>query len=124
MQARQTLSHQPQADAAVRALREAIVTKLAYALGTTPETATDREWYTAVALAARPRGFVGGLLGTLAFELALAVIPLALARRRGISLRALGFVRPASWWSAFGIWLALADPSWAPTLMSILMPCC
>lgn len=55
MQARQTLSHQPQADAAVRALREAIVTKLAYALGTTPETATDREWYTAVALAARDR---------------------------------------------------------------------
>ncbi|MFA7295865.1 MAG: CPBP family intramembrane glutamic endopeptidase [Dehalococcoidia bacterium] len=59
-----------------------------------------------VALVARPRGFVGGLLGTLAFEIALAVIPLALARRRGISLPALGFVMPKSWWSVLGIWIA------------------
>lgn len=60
----------------------------------------------AVALVARPRGFVGGVLGTLAFEVALALVPLALARRRGISLRALGFVASASWWSVLGIWLA------------------
>lgn len=55
MQARQNLSHRPQADSVVRDLRETIVTKLAYALGTTPDTATDLEWYTAIALATRDR---------------------------------------------------------------------
>ena len=55
MQSRQTIRQQSQADGMVRDLREAIVTKLAYALGTTPDMATDREWYAAVALTARDR---------------------------------------------------------------------
>jgi len=53
MPVRQNL--QPKTDHAVRELREALVAKLVYALGTTPEAATDREWYTAIALTARDR---------------------------------------------------------------------
>lgn len=53
-----------------------------------------------------PRGFATGVVTTLAFEIALALIVLVLARRRGISLSRLGFVAPSSWWSVVGLWFA------------------
>src|SRR3954447_9008995 len=39
----------------VRALRDAILGKLTYALGANPETAARQDWYTATALAVRDR---------------------------------------------------------------------
>ena len=54
----------------------------------------------------RPRGFAAGVIATIAVEVAVGLIVLALAWRRGISLRGLGFVAPPSWWPVVGLWFA------------------
>ncbi|HEY5964474.1 MAG TPA: glycogen/starch/alpha-glucan phosphorylase [Xanthobacteraceae bacterium] len=56
METRTSLNpRQPALASDVRALRDAIVGKLTYALGTNPEMAAKQDWYTATALAVRDR---------------------------------------------------------------------